>query len=362
MARIVTVYASERAEFVPIDMSIIRWLKISEALARAGHRVDMATNEPGLRARLPRRMGPDLRRVPLPSVRWDRYDVVKTEFHLGWTTLERYGGAGHPFIISKLGSVVGDRDLEGVYFLGEERAAEFEVQRRIAGGARYVTLLTEPSRELWRACHGDRGRELLVPGGVDAIVPEPADDPYDPRHRPACVFAGNFYDGWYQAEVHERLVDKINRLGRRLREQGAWLHIVGRGDASKLDPEVVVHHGAVPYARSWDFIHRADVGIVFAFGPQTNHNESTKIYHYLRAGLPTVCEAGFPNEGLVEEAGLGFVAPNDDMDAIAEAAVECLRRDWDREGARRWAVENHTWDARARIYDELIRRELSTPS
>jgi len=153
MARIVTVYRPERAKFVPVDMSLVRWLKISEALASAGHEVDIASNEPGLARWLPVGMGERLRRVPLARVRWDRYDVVKTLFHMGFETLERYGGDRHPFIIAKLGSVVGDHDQSGVYFYGEERRQLFDVQRRIAVKARYVTVLSEPSRALWRACH-----------------------------------------------------------------------------------------------------------------------------------------------------------------------------------------------------------------
>jgi len=47
MAKIVTVYNARHRRFEPADMSYIRWLKVSEALARCGHQVDIATNEPG---------------------------------------------------------------------------------------------------------------------------------------------------------------------------------------------------------------------------------------------------------------------------------------------------------------------------
>jgi len=353
MARIVTVFTPERRPFVPVDMSYIRWLKISEALAGLGHRVDIAANEPGLRRWLPLRLGPRLRRVPLAGVRWDRYDVVKTLFHMGFETLERHRGAAHPFIIAKLGSLVGDRDQDGVYFLGEERRRLFETQTRIAARARWVSLLTEPSRALWRSCHGDDGRPLLVPGAVDATLPRAGPSPYAPGAR-VCVFAGNIYDGWYQAAVHETLVAKINALGRALRARGLELHVLGHGDHSRLDPAAVAAHGPVPYERSWDYLRGAQVGVVLAFGPEPNHNESTKIYHYLRVGLPTVCEAGFPNQGLVEEARLGAVVVNGDMDAMAEEVHRCARAAWDRDAAIRFVLEQHTWDARARIYHHLI--------
>jgi len=54
--------------------------------------------------------------------------------------------------------------------------------------------------------------------------------------------------------------------------------------------------GAVSYERSWDYLHHADVGVLVAAGPFMHNNESTKIYHYLRVGLPVVSEAGFPND------------------------------------------------------------------
>ncbi len=46
MARIVTIYdTNHKYGFDLVDMSYIRWVKISEALARLGHQVDIATNE-----------------------------------------------------------------------------------------------------------------------------------------------------------------------------------------------------------------------------------------------------------------------------------------------------------------------------
>jgi hypothetical protein len=274
---------------------------------------------------------------------------------MGFETLESHGGDRHPFIIAKLGSVVGDRDRPGVYFYGEERRQLFEVQRRIAAKARYVTLLSEPSRALWRACHGERGVELLVPGAVDAEVPAAGASPYASGER-VCVFAGNIYDEWYQAEVHRTLVGKINELGRRLHDRGIRLHVLGHGDHSRIDREVVTSHGAVRYDETWDYLRFAGVGLVLAFGPEPNENESTKLYHYLRVGLPTVCEAGFPNEGLVAEARLGAVARNGDMQAVAEAVERCFGAAWDRARAIAFICEHHTWDARAKIYDALITR------
>jgi hypothetical protein len=78
MARIVTVYRDTRGVFNPVEMGAIRWLKISEALARLGHSVDMAMTETfsaGHERAIGER-GLRLRAVPLREVGWEDYDVV----------------------------------------------------------------------------------------------------------------------------------------------------------------------------------------------------------------------------------------------------------------------------------------------
>jgi len=359
MAKIVTVYTDARREFLPVDMSYVRWLKVSEALARAGHEVDIATNEPSWsrgwwRRRSEIRLAPRLRRIPLADVRWRDYDVVKTLFHLGFETLERLGGTGHPFILAKLGSVVAPEDRPGIYFYGQRRRALAATQERISRIRSHVVLLTEPARELWRALYGASDRLLLVPGAADRDIPPVGADPYPARDEKRCLFAGNVYFRGDQREANEILVGKLNRLGELLSPQGIRLYFLGHGDLSALDTRHVTPLGAVPYDDSWSYLQHADVGIVVAPGPFLHNNESTKIYHYLRAGLPTVSEAGFPNDHVVAGSGLGFVATNGDLPGMAQRIVEATKRDWDRQAGVDYILRHHTWDIRAAVYDRLI--------
>lgn len=353
MARIVTVYNRDKADFRPIDMSLIRWLKISQALAGLGHQVDMATDESSLTE--PLEMGPHLRRVPLRDVRWADYDVVKTLFHMGFRTLAEHGGADHPFVISKLGSVVAAEDRPDVFFFGEQRRGLWQRQLEVAARARYVALLTRESIDIWRECHRGADKVLLVPGAADRDLPPAGDNPYPTDGRPRCLFAGNIYDEWSQAEVHALLVDKLNGLGERLSGRGVRLCFLGRGGVERLNRSNVEVLGAVEHERAWDYMRHADVGLVLAFGPRRNVNESTKVYHYLRTGLPVVCERGFPNEGLIEEAQLGYVTPYGDLDAMADKVAEACAREWDAAAAQRLILERHTWERRAAVYDPLIR-------
>lgn len=362
MARIVTVYRRQAQPFAPIDMSYIRWLKISEALARAGHEVDIATNEPTSwwRRPSPIAMGPRLRRVPLQQIRWDEYDVVKTLFHMGIETLEQYGGTAHPFIISKFGSVVGSTDMDGVPFYGKIRRGLFEIQERAQRISTYITLLSPAAQDLWRTCFGPVDNLLLVPGGVDASIPAAQRDPFPAGPEIRCLFAGNVYVKGAQPEANRILIGKLNRLGSRLRARNARLFLLGPGDTEALDPNCVTALGAVSYDQTWDYFHHAHVGIVVAGGTWLHNNESSKIYHYLRAGLPVVLERAFPNAHVVEEAGLGFIVPGDDMDAMADRIHAAATAVWDRQRAIDYVLARHTWDCRVRVYDDLIRSRSET--
>jgi glycosyltransferase involved in cell wall biosynthesis len=359
MAKIITVYTPSRRPLTMVEMSVIRWVKISEALARLGHEVDLATNAipwPASRSGVVLRDG--VRRVPLGKVRWDRYDVVKTLFHMGFETLQRYGGATHPYIIAKLGSVVGPADMEGIYFHGRVREHLFALQKLIDKHSRYVTVLSEPAGTLWRESHGRTSGLLLVPGAVDVEVPPPGPDPFPADPRPRCLFAGNIYRLRDQPEANRVLVGKLNELGRRLADKGIALYFLGSGYTRALDRRAVIYLGVASYAASWGYLHHAHAGVVVAAGCFMHNNESTKIYHYLRAGLPVVSEAGFPNDHVVTESGLGTVTPNGDMEGMAEAVRATLERDWDRTAGTRYVLDHHTWDRRAATYDRIIRSDI----
>jgi glycosyltransferase involved in cell wall biosynthesis len=343
-----------------MEMSYIRWWKISEALAGLGHEVDMATHEPdGLfrSQKEPIRMASRLRRIPLSSVRWKDYDVVKTLFHTGFETLEGCGGSDHPFIISKLGSVVGPTDQEGIHFFGKVRERLYRTQEKINQQSRYVTLLTSAAIQLWESCFG-RSDTLLVPGAADREVPPARDDPYPNDGMKKCLFAGNVYIRQAQKEANEVLVQKLNAVGKSLVQRGIRLYMIGTGDVRKLDRRFVHFLGSVPHDQVWDYFHFTDVGLVVASGVYLHNNESSKIYHYLRAGLPVVMERGFPNERIILDAGLGFIVENGNAEKIAEAIEQAaFKSDWNREGAIDYILNHHTWDRRAMIYDRLIRKE-----
>ena len=362
MARIATVCTDARAGTRLLDMAAIRWYQMSRALARLGHDVDILHGRYKWRLRQPvHQLEPRLRELPLGRARWGDYDVVKTLFHRGFETLARFGGAEHPFIIAKLGSVVDSQDRTGIYFYGAQRAALYETQRQIHEAARFVTVLTEPARELWQSCYGDKGNILLVPGAAETELPPKGADPYPADAVPRVVFAGNFYSGHKhsQLEAHRTLVEKLNDVGAFLRQRGIQLYVVGPGDESELAPDCVRYLGAVPYERSWDYLRHADVGLVVSAGPFMHNNESTKIYHYLRVGLPVVSESGFPNDHLIISTGHGRLVEPGRTDQLADAVSETLEADLDGGAAADFILRHHTWARRAEVYDRVIRKALA---
>ena len=334
-------------------MGTTRWLRISEALAALGYQVDMIMDGPSL----PVTDGLPLRSVPLAAFDWRRYDVVKTLFHRGFDALCAAGGARHPFIISKLGSVVGDHDeVAGVHFFGAERAALWETQRRIRATTRYVSLLTKASERLWEVNHGRGTPVLLVPTGVDEVVPEPRENPYRGFPERIAVYIGNLYTDT-QREVNLLWQARLQELGGLLRKKGIRLSVIGPGRVDNLDPACVTCLGPVENRRIWDYQYFAHAAIVLAQGV-VQHNESSKIYYYLRTGLPVVSESPVPNNHLLKDTGLGFIATYGDTPEMAQLVAAAVEKKWEKEAAVRYMLRLHTWKQRAQVYDRLIQEAL----
>jgi glycosyltransferase involved in cell wall biosynthesis len=361
--RIVTVYRKDLTPhdrdfggLAPVSMTHIRRLRISEELVRRGFDVDMAVpDEAGVAAD---GRHPSVARVRLSEIDWRGYDVVKTLYHRGYETLEEYGGAGHPFVISRLASVVGPRDMKGIHFHGAVRERLYATQQRIARSSRYVSLTTPAACELWSDCFGPKENVLLVPGAVDREIPPPAADPYPRDGLKRVLFAGNVYPLDLQPEANRTLLSKLNQLGRLLARRRARLYMMGPGDVSLLDTGSVTYLGAVPYEATWDYFHYADVGVVVSAGSFMHNNESTKIYHYLRAGLPVVSEAGFPNDHVLTESGLGLVVPEGNLALLAEGVDEAASRAWSRDAAIDYVSTRHTWSLRVGVYEALLAKHF----
>jgi glycosyltransferase involved in cell wall biosynthesis len=330
-------------------MDTITWVRLSQALAERAFYVDILTDtRRGLPA-VPSR----LRAVPFSKVNWSDYDVVITFYHEGYQTLMREAEGNAPPVISMLGSVVGRSDeTPGVYFFGEWRQHLYEVQRQIHDKSRRIVILTEASGNLWKNEFGSCSNVLLIPSGVDARIPSPRENPFAGFNEKVAVYIGHVYQQ-EQKEVNLEWQRRLNKLGGLLRRRNIRLCFLGSGDTEKLDEEAVTHLGRVPNEEMWDYQYFADVGIVLAQG-RIQHNESSKIYYYLRTGLPVVSETPVSNNYLIRDAGVGLIADYGDDEMMVNLIEDAAYREWDREKAIRYILDNHTWDHRAALYEQAI--------
>lgn len=348
--KIATIYRSYYTEkFQATSMDTIRWLRISEGLASLGYRVDMITNESDQKII---KMNDNLRRVPYKKFRWHNYDVIKTLFQSGFESLEKYKGIDHPFIISKT-TVVGRKTEPGILFYGSYRDRLFRIQEKINKKARFVTVLNEPSKKLWKKEFGDKGNILLIPTGVDKKIPPPAFNPYRNYSEKIVFFAGYISDKT-QKKLNVSLQNRLNRLGKILIKRNIRLCFVGDGDRHLINPNYVTYLGCVENQKIWDFQHFAGCGIILADNEQGNF-EASKIYYYLRSGLPVVSESPIPNNYLINEANLGYIAPYNQPVEMAKLIEKALSKKWDKENAIKYMIENHTWEKRVQIYDGVIK-------
>jgi glycosyltransferase involved in cell wall biosynthesis len=339
-------------EFPLIHMALVQWLRLSQALACSGFKVDVIADPPADAARAIEHVG----FLPIDRFRPASYDVIVAILHFGYETLAAAGGAAHPFIISHLGSVVGGVDgIPGVHFLGEERRSLYEVQEQIQRSSRYVAVMTEPSKQLWEAEFGPRDSLLLVPTAAESKIPAPRDNPYHEFHEKIAVYIGNLYTDT-QGHINLHWQRRLNALGRRLKRRGIRLCVLGPGNTEELDRTCVTYLGAVDNSRVWDYHFFADVGIVLAQG-EVQHNESSKIYYYLRAGLPVVSEAPVPNNFVIQESGLGLISEYGDDRGMAEMIEAAIHKPWPRKAAIAYVLERHTWEKRAQVFAEIIRRD-----
>lgn len=357
--RILTVYSAlpiKKLGFFTMDT--VRWLKVSEALARQGFSVDMLAG--GIKRRKEISCGVNM--IPFSDVKFNEYHIVKTLFHEGFETLMRLKGDRHPFIISKLGSVVAGRKTCGVYFDSVTRRYLFSIQKRISRASRYVSILTEESINLWLTEFGNKQKILQVPTAVDRVIPRRGPNPYARYKEKIALFAANIYGKDAagknaQKDLNIIFQRRLNNIGWLLKKKGIRLCLVVSGDTELLDNNCVTNFGKIDNSRIWDYQYYAHAGLVLAQGKH-QHNESSKIYYYLRTALPVISESPVPNNDLILDSGCGYIAGFGDDNLIADLTAKAINRKWDKPSVVRYILNNHTWDKRIEVYKSIIEKNF----
>ena len=321
-------------------MDTIRWLELSRDLSELGHEVDMITEwgeERTISARLHVR---HIRRV-----RWDDYDVIKTTHHTDICAIPE-----HPFLICRIGRVVDETQPARV---ASHREELLEAQAIAARKAKWISLMSEDNLACWQERYPAGAPGVIVPNGCPSTIPEIGPSPYRTCGKRA-LYLGSL--------TSSRFVEILNTLGRILKDFGVEVHHVGRTQldlygetGEQLDPEHVISHGPVMEPDSWNYLFHANVGLMIARGMCTFDNEISKVYYYLRAGVPTITEELISTNNVVQETGWGEIVKYGDVASMASAVVRWL----DAPRERRLAIgqrvaEKHSWRNRAAILHQLF--------
>jgi len=235
MARIVTVYEDGRRAFVPTDMSYVRWVKISAALAALGHEVDIATREPGLSARStagarsgwPRASAVAARAGALRALRRGE-DALPPGLRDPRASWGSRSSVHH--LEARLGG--GPRGPAGCISTASAAAGSSPCRSASRRAAAWSRCSPSPRASVGSARR--RGNTIaLVPGAVDAEIPAPGAT-RSAMPTPALSLRGNIYDPASQPEAHATLVGKLNAsAGCSARVASAVLH--GPGERRGID-------------------------------------------------------------------------------------------------------------------------------
>jgi glycosyltransferase involved in cell wall biosynthesis len=323
----------------------VRLLALASGLRAAGVAADILAPVP----RSARLEGVPV--LPLLALRGrPAYDLVKTCYHQAIFRAEGFQGP----LVARLVRVVDERrpirDRA-------QRAGLLQAQRAVSERAQAVAFNNRENLARWQRLYGESLPCVLTPTGCPGRLPPLGPNPFA-QGRPAVVYAGSL--------ASPRQVKTLGRVARAL-EGKAQVHLLGRnksglyGRRVELSP-LVIDHGEKTPREVWSYLRWASAGLALAVGPEPFDNDSSKALHYMRAGLPLVCEAPILQGPLAVELGLGRVCPYGDADGLAQTLNGLLRDPpgpGRRRAARAYMARRHGWGNTVRTYIELFTRLLA---
>ncbi len=275
-----------------------------------------------------------------------RFDLVKTCYHQSIHFLGKHEGP----VVSRIVRVV---DEELPKRDDKSRRELMACQELIAERAQAVALNNSLNADRWLAGYGRKQRIVLTPTGCPPAIPPAGPDPY-PDGEPAILFLGSL------ASSH--MAGMLNEAASRL-EGIARVHLLGANKTGLYGEEIPLHPGITLHPprleeEIWNFIRFARLGIALATADLAFDNDVSKIYNYLRGGLPVLCEEPILQGELVGQTGLGAVFRFGDKAGMVEAALKLLDTPWEdkRETTMEFMAKDHSWDNRVETYVELFRK------
>ncbi len=284
--------------------------------------------------------------LPLEALQGRRaYDLVKTCYHQSIFLAEGFEGP----LVARLVRVVDERHPardQG------QRDNLLRAQLAISRRAQAVTFNNRENRERWSLLYGRGLPCAIAPTGCPARLPALGPNPFD-RRRPAVIYAGSL--------ASSRQVTMLNRVARALEGQ-AQVHLLGRNKSGlygrrRRVSALVKDHGEKPPREVWTYLRWAAAGLALAAGPEPFDNDSSKVTHYLRAGLPVACEAPILQGPLTQRLGMGRITPYNDTAGLAEALGELLVNPPGParvRSARTYMARHHGWGDTVQTYIGLF--------
>lgn len=283
-----------------------------------------------------------------------RYDLVKTCYHDSLQLIGKYRGP----LVSRIVRVV-DEELPERDGAGRKRL--LDCQHLIRQRAQAVIVNNVENQARWERQYGGDLPVAMIPTGCPAVLPPVRSNPYE-AGQAVILFLGSL--------AAPRMVELLNDLARRLRGRCRvhWVgsnktHLYGGGRECPLD-SLVVDHGALPEAATWDFIRHAQAGLALAAGPHPFDNDLSKIYSYLRGGLPVLAEERVANHHLLRRTHFGRIFAYGDGADMAARAIELLAHPpmSRRQTTMAFMVKEHAWERRVESFLDLCRRLFGNTS
>ncbi len=290
-----------------IGIDIIRLYALTEGLRKRGLQVDIIAPV--------ERHAVTAGGVPVYPLRRllgkTRYDILKTCYHFSVELIGEYRGP----VVSRIVRVV-DEHLPERDTTCRERL--MRCQETIKTRSSVVVLNNMENAKRWRDIYGESPSIELIPTGCPAVLPRISKNPYEKKEQ-AILFLGSLASRRMVAMVNalaEALkgVSRIHYIGQNKH------HLYGSGETWDLSP-LIVRHGEMQEGNIWNYIRHARLGLAVATGPYPFDNDLSKIYSYLRGGLPVLSEERIVNNDLVKTTGLGELFRYDDVDDAVKKAL-----------------------------------------
>lgn len=277
-----------------------------------------------------------------------RYHIVKTSYHFSIELINGYEGPVVSRIVRVVDEKLPERDKR-------ERQRLLRCQAAIRERAHTLVLNNSVNEERWRRIYGQHPPIVQIPNGCPDEIPLCRKNPFRKREK-VVLFLGSI--------AAPRMLEMLNKLANGLVDR-ARVHVVGLdkthlygGDKETMLDSRIVYHGEKTEEETWQYIQHARVGLALATGPHPFDNDITKIFYYLRGGLPVVSEQGVLNNSLIRETGFGTIFAFGDTDDLVAKTIRLLQdpQPTNKQDIMGFMARKHSWSRRVEAYMDLFER------